>query len=373
MGAYIIRRLLLMIPTLFAIMVLNFIIIQFAPGGPVEQTISEIKNMSTSATGRITGAAGQGEVSGGGGRGSGAGSGQGPSGTYRGAQGLNPAMVAEIERRYGFDKPPLERFWNMLKSYAVFNFGKSLFKGEPVLQLILKRMPVSVSLGLWTTLLIYFISIPLGIAKAVRDSTRFDVVSSVIVIGLYAIPGFLFAVMLIILFAGGQYLKIFPLRGLVSSGWALMPWYQKILDYFWHITLPVTAMVIGGFASLTMLTKNSFMDEIRKDYVRTARSKGLTERSVLYGHVFRNAMLIVIAGMPAAFVAIFFTSSMLIEVIFSINGLGLLGYEAITTRDYPIVFADLWIFSLMGLFLHLITDLTYVAVDPRIDFESRGT
>jgi microcin C transport system permease protein len=374
MGAYIVRRLLLMIPTLLAIMTLNFIIIQLAPGGPVEQTIAEIKGMSTSATGRVTGASGQVEVgASGGGRTSSSGSGQGPSGSYRGAQGLNPAMIAEIERRYGFDKPLHVRFFSMLVNYARFDFGQSLFKGEPVIQLILKRMPVSISLGLWTTLLVYLISIPLGIAKAVRDGSQFDVVSSAIIIGLYAIPGFLFAVLLIILFAGGQYLKIFPLRGLVSSGWGDLPWYRQILDYFWHIALPVTAMTIGGFASLTMLTKNSFLDDIRKDYVRTARSKGLTERSVLYGHVFRNAMLIVIAGMPAAFVGIFFTGSMLIEVIFSIDGLGLLGYTAITTRDYPIIFADLYIYSLMGLVLQLVSDLTYVAVDPRIDFESRGT
>lgn len=370
MGAYIVRRLLFIIPTLFVIMLINFTIIQFAPGGPVEQTIAEIKGMQTSSTARASGSAGGVEAgTGSAGRGSGAKS----TSDYRGAQGLSAAMVEEIERRYGFDKPAPERFKNMMLSYIRLDFGKSLFKGEPVLDLIKRRLPVSISLGLWTTLLVYSISIPLGIAKAVRDGTRFDVGSSAVVIAMYAIPGFLFAVLLIVLFAGGQYLSLFPLRGLVSSGSSQWPLPQRILDYFWHIALPITALVVGEFAGLTMLTKNSFLDEINKDYVRTARSKGLTERAVLYGHVFRNAMLIVISGLPAAFIGIFLTSSMLIEIIFSIEGLGLLGWEAITGRDYPIVFATMFIYSLVGLVLTLITDLTYVLVDPRIDFESRGT
>jgi microcin C transport system permease protein len=281
-------------------------------------------------------------------------------------------MIAEIERRYGFDKPAHVRFINMLKSYARFDFGDSLFKGEPILDLIRQRLPVSISLGLWTTIITYLVSIPLGVAKAVRDGSRFDVATSAVVISLYAIPGFLFAVILIIVFAGGQYFDWFPLRGLVSNNWGDLPWPQKIVDYFWHITLPVLSLVIGSFAYLTMLTKNSFMDEINKDYVRTARSKGLGERSVLYGHVFRNAMLIVIAGFPAAFVAIFFRGSLLIEVIFSIEGLGLLSFESIVNRDYPIVFANLYIYSLIGLVTQLLTDLTYFFVDPRIDFETRG-
>jgi microcin C transport system permease protein len=379
MGAYVIRRLLFMIPTLFVIMLLNFTIIQFAPGGPVEQTIAEIRGMSAAggATSRVSGSAGGAEAGATGGstrdqqvqR-----AGQSSSGTkYRGAQGLSQRMIDEIERRYGFDKPAHVRFINMLTSYLRFDFGDSLFKGEPVSRLILRRMPVSISLGLWTTLIAYSVSIPLGIAKAVRDGERFDILSSAMIISLYAIPGFLFAVLLIILFAGGEYFQLFPLRGLVSSGWGAMPWSERIMDYFWHITLPVFALVIGDFAGLTMLTKNSFLDEINKDYVRTARSKGLTERAVLYGHVFRNAMLIVIAGFPSAFVRIFFTGSLLIEVIFSIEGLGLLGFEAIVSRDYPIVFATMYIYSLMGLVLQLITDLTYTFVDPRIDFESRGS
>jgi len=369
MGAYIVRRLLFIGPTLFVIMLLNFTIVQFAPGGPVEQTIAQIKGMQSGAAARTAGSAAGRETGGAGGGGRASAS----TSDYRGAAGLSPTMIAEIERRYGFDKPASRRFIDMMKSYLTFDFGESLFKGEPVSTLIRKRLPVSISLGLWTTLLVYSISIPLGITKAVRDGSRFDVSTSAIIIGLYAIPGFLFAVLLIILFAGGQYWNIFPLKGLVSSGWGAMPWPQKILDYFWHITLPVTALVIGEFAGLTMLTKNSFLDEINKDYVRTARSKGLTERAVLYGHVFRNAMLIVIANLPAAFIGIFLTSSLLIEVIFSIEGLGLLGFDAIVNRDYPIVFATMFIYSLVGLVLTLVTDLTYVLVDPRIDFETRGT
>ena len=367
MTAYIVRRLLFMVPTLLAIMLVNFAIVQLAPGGPVEQTIAEIRGQGSGAAERVSGSGGGNEAGARGGNGSQS------KGRYRGAQGLDPKIIAEIERRYGFDKPAHVRFVTMLRQYLVFDFGDSFFKGEPVSRLIAQRLPVSISLGLWTTLITYLISIPLGIAKAVRDGSRFDFASSAVIISLYAIPGFLFAVLLIILFAGGQYWNVFPLRGLVSSGWGQMPWPERILDYFWHITLPVTAMVIGDFAGLTMLTKNSFLDEINKDYVKTARSKGLSERAVLYGHVFRNAMLIVIAGFPAAFVRIFFTGALLIEVIFSIEGLGLLGFEAIVNRDYPIVFATLYIFSLMGLVLQLVTDVTYVLVDPRIDFEGRGT
>ncbi len=371
MGAYIVRRLLLIIPTLFVILLLNFGLIQFAPGGPVEQTIAEIKGMSEGVGSRVGGSAAGVEAAGGSQARSSGGQ-AGAASKYRGAQGLSPKMIAEIERRYGFDKPAHVRFINMLTSYLRFDFGKSLFKGERVIDLIKHRLPVSISLGLWTTLITYFVSIPLGVAKAVRDGTRFDIVTSAVVISLYAIPGFLFAVLLIILFAGGQYLDLFPLRGLVSSGWHNMPWPQRIVDYLWHITLPVTALVIGSFAGLTMLTKNSFLDEINKDYVRTARSKGLTERSVLYGHVFRNAMLIVIAGIPFLLLRIFFMGAMLTEIIFSIEGLGLLSFEAVVNRDYPIIFANLYIYSLLGLVARLISDLTYVVVDPRIDFETRG-
>ena len=349
-------------------MVLNFLIIQLAPGGPVEQTIAEIKGMQ-GVSSRVSGSAAGGETASGGG-----GSGQSTtSSAYKGAQGLDPRVIAEIERRYGFDKPAHERFIDMMISYITLDFGKSLFKGEEVTTLIKKALPVSISLGLWTTLIVYTVSIPLGIAKAVRDGTRFDILSSGVVISLYEIPNFLFAVLLIVLFAGGSYLDLFPLRGLVSDNWGAMTWPDKILDYFWHIALPILALVISSFAGLTMLTKNSFMDEIKKDYVRTARSKGLTERRILYGHVFRNAMLIVVGGLPFALLNILFLGAFLIEIIFSIQGMGKLGFEAVVTRDYPIVFATLFIFSLLGMVTQLISDLTYVAVDPRIDFESRRT
>ncbi|ABC29323.1 ABC-type uncharacterized transport system, permease component [Hahella chejuensis KCTC 2396] len=291
---------------------------------------------------------------------------------YRGARGLDPEIIAEIEKRFGFDKPIHERYWDMLKSYIMFDFGDSLFKSGSVVDLILERMPVTISLGLWTTLLIYMISIPLGISKALKNGHPFDRWTSSVLSIAYAIPGFLFAILLVILFAGGTYFDWFPLRGLVSENWDSLSWPDKILDYFWHITLPVLAMVISGFATLTLLTKNSFLDEINKQYVMTAKAKGLTQREVLYKHIFRNAMLIIISGFPGAFIRIFFTGSIIIEVIFSLEGIGLLGFEAITQRDYPIVFSTLYIFTLLGLLISLISDLTYTWVDPRIDFEKRG-
>jgi microcin C transport system permease protein len=358
MGIYILRRLALIIPTLVGIMLLNFIIVQAAPGGPVEQLIAEMEGHGGSALARAGGGNTSGEVASG-------------SSDSRGARGLPPELLAEIEAMYGFDKPAHERFLMMLKDYATFDFGESFFRDRTVIELIIDKLPVSISLGLWSTLIIYLISIPLGIRKAVTDGSRFDVwTSSAIVIG-YAIPGFLFAILLIVLFAGGSYFDWFPLRGLTSADFEQMTWYQKVGDYFWHLALPVTANVIGGFATLTLLTKNSFLDEIGKQYVVTARAKGLEEKQVLYGHVFRNAMLIVIASLPGVLVSLFFTGSLLIEVIFSLDGLGLLGFEAALNRDYPVIFGTLYIFTLMGLILKLVSDITYVLVDPRIDFESR--
>ena len=365
MLAYIVRRLLLIIPTLFGIMLLNFVIVQAAPGGPVELMIARIKGTAVAPTARLGGAAG-GET----GQAARVAAGE-VSGKYRGAQGLDPALIKQLEQLYGFDRPPWERFVHMMKNYAVFDFGDSFFQDRPVIDLMLSRLPVSISLGLWSTLLVYLISIPLGIAKAVRDGSAFDMWTSAVVIVGYAIPGFLFAILLIVLFAGGSVVQWFPLRGLVSDNWAALSWGAAIRDYFWHMTLPIVSLVIGGFASLTMLTKNSFLDEIHKQYVVTARAKGLTERRVLYGHVFRNAMLIVIAGFPAAFVGILFTGALLVEVIFSLNGLGLLGFDAAINRDYPIMFGTLYLYTLVGLVLNLISDLTYVLVDPRIDFASR--
>ncbi len=364
MSAYILRRLALMIPTLLGIMVVNFVIVQAAPGGPVERVIASLKGHGVEATARI-GASG-GELSGAPASGRGA----QPS-KYRGAQGIDPQLIAELEHLYGFDRPAHERFLKMLRSYLVFDFGDSFYRDRSVIDLVLDKMPVSISLGLWTTLLVYLISIPLGIGKAVRDGSAFDVWTSAAVIVGYAIPGFMFAVLLVVLFAGGSFLDWFPLRGLVSENWHELAWPQRIADYFWHITLPVTAMVIGGFASLTMLTKNSFLDEINKQYVVTARAKGASERRVLFGHVFRNAMLIVVAGFPSAFIGVLFTSSVLIEVIFSLDGLGLLGFESAINRDYPVMFGTLYIFTLLGLVLNLIGDLMYVVIDPRIDFETR--
>ncbi|MFT7185381.1 MAG: microcin C transport system permease protein [Pseudohongiellaceae bacterium] len=366
MSAYIFRRLLLMIPTLLGIMLLNFIIVQAAPGGPVERMLAQIQGIDSDVQSRMGGSSS--EVSSGSSSAIGSSS---SSSKYRGAQGLDPALVARIEKLYGFDKPAYERFFIMLKNYAMFDFGESFFRDKQVTELVLEKMPVSISLGLWSTLIIYLISIPLGIKKAIKDGSNFDLwTSSVIIIG-YAIPGFLFGVILIVLFAGGSYVDWFPLRGLSSTDFDTMSTADQILDYAWHLVLPVTALVIGGFATLTMLTKNSFLDEINKQYVTTARAKGLTDNKILYSHVFRNAMLIVIAGMPSALIGIFFTGSMLIEVIFSLDGLGLLGFEAVLNRDYPVMFGTLFVFTLMGLFLKLISDLTYVMIDPRIDFASR--
>ncbi|MEH6403127.1 MAG: microcin C ABC transporter permease YejB [Sneathiella sp.] len=366
MLAYIIRRLLLMIPTLFGIMVLNFAVIQFAPGGPIEQIIAEIQGTAIGATSRI-GGSGAGDIAGG----TSTSANIGGESSYRGAQGLDPEFIKELEIQFGFDKPAHERFFLMIKNYLVFDFGTSYFRDETVINLVLEKLPVSISLGLWTTLLVYLISIPLGIKKAVRDGTRFDLWTSSLVIAGNAIPSFLFAIALIVFFAGGSYLDWFPLRGLTSENFDQMNAFEKIVDYFWHIALPVSAMVIGGFAALTQLTKNSFLDQISQQYVLTARAKGLSEKQVLYGHVFRNAMLIVIAGFPSAFIGILFTGSLLIEVIFSLDGLGLLGFEAAINRDYPVIFATVYVFALLGLIMNLIGDLAYTLIDPRIDFEAR--
>jgi microcin C transport system permease protein len=367
MLAYVVRRLLLMIPTLFGIMVINFAIIQFAPGGPVEKVLAEIQGIATDAASRVGGsgsadfqmAQDNAQLGGGASR-------------YLGARGLDPKFIAELEKQFGFDRPPVDRFAMMMGDFLTFDFGHSYFKSATVMDLVVSKLPVSISLGLWTTLLIYAISIPLGIAKAVKDGSRFDVWTSGVVVVGYAVPSFLFAMLLIVVFAGGRYLSWFPLSRLVSDDWAMLPWYRQIADYLWHMVLPVSALVIGGFATLTMLTKNSFLDQINQMYVLTARAKGLTEGRVLYGHIFRNAMLIVVAGFPGAFIGILFTGALLIEVIFSLDGLGLLGYEAVVNRDYPVVFATLYVFTLIGLFLKLIEDLTYTVVDPRIDFESRN-
>jgi microcin C transport system permease protein len=368
MTAYLIRRLLFMIPTLFGIMLVSFVVVQFAPGGPVEKVISQLTGRDTGATSRVSGSP-SGDFSAGR---------QMPGGAietlnskYRGAQGLDPEFIKSLEKQFGFDKPAHERFFLMLWNYARFDFGKSYFRDVNVLQLIKEKLPVSMSLGIWMTLLTYLISIPLGIRKAIQDGTRFDTWTSAVVIVGYAIPGFLFAILLIVLFAGGSFWDVFPLRGLTSDNWSSLPWYSKILDYFWHLTLPIISMALGAFATMTLLTKNSFLDEIRKQYVLTARAKGCTQTQVLYGHVFRNAMLIVIAGFPSAFVHAFFSGSLLIETIFSLDGLGLLGFESVLNRDYPVVFATLFIFSLVGLVVNLISDLTYTWIDPRIDFESR--
>ena len=369
MAAYVLRRILLMIPTILGIMAIAFLVIQFAPGGPVERVIAQIQGTDVSATARISGGTG-GDF--------GAGAGQQSSSAesslnskYRGAQGLPPEFIAELEKQFGFDKPAHERFLLMLWSYARFDFGESYFRDVSVLSLIAEKLPVSISLGLWMMLLSYAISIPLGIRKAVRDGTNFDVWTSGVIIVAYAVPGFLFAIFLIVFFAGGTFFDWFPLRGLTSDNWAQMSWPERIADYFWHLALPLIAMALAAFATTTLLTKNSFLDEIRKQYVVTARAKGLTEREVLYGHVFRNAMLLIISGFPGAFVSAFFAGSLLIETIFSLDGLGLLGFESVMNRDYPVVFATLYIFSLMGLVVQLISDLTYTWIDPRIDFESR--
>ena len=363
MLGYIARRLLLIVPTLFGIMLVNFAIVQVAPGGPVDLMIAQLRGHSTEATARVSGSA-AGET----GPASSARSG---ADATRGARGIDPELIKQLEKQFGFDRPAHERFIKMMKSYVVFDFGTSFYRDRSVLSLIREKLPVSITLGLWTTLLVYLISIPLGIAKAVRDGSHFDMWSSAVIIVGYAIPGFLFAILLVVLFAGGSFWDWFPLRGLYSDNWRDLGWTRRILDYFWHITLPITALVISGFAGLVMLTKNSFLEEIGKQYVATARAKGLTRRRVLYGHVFRNAMLIVVAGFPAAFVGILFTGALLIEVIFSLDGLGLLGFEAAINRDYPVMFGTLYIYTLVGLVLNLISDLTYVAIDPRIDFGTR--
>ncbi|MBP1887917.1 microcin C ABC transporter permease YejB [Sinorhizobium mexicanum] len=358
MGAYILRRLLLMIPTIIGIMAISFAVVQFAPGGPVEQVISDLTNAG--ASDRLSGTGGD-LLQGGGDEG----------GRYRGAQGLDPEFIAKLEKQFGFDKPPAERFLTMMWNYARFDFGESFFRNTSVVDLIVEKMPVSISLGVWILIFSYAISIPLGIRKAISDGSTFDVWTSGVVVVGYAVPSFLFAILLIVIFAGGSFFDWFPLRGLVSDNFYELPWWQKILDYFWHMTLPLITLLLSAFATTTLLTKNSFIDEIKKQYVTTARAKGLSERKVLYGHVFRNAMLIIIAGFPGAFISAFFTGSLLIEYIFSLDGLGRLGYDAVVKRDYPIVFATLYIFSLMGLFVSLISDLIYTWVDPRIDFERR--
>ncbi|WP_434134495.1 microcin C ABC transporter permease YejB [Pseudomonas luteola] len=358
MLSYALRRLLLIIPTLFGILLINFIIIQASPGGPVDQAMARLQGLGAGgATSRITGSGNESAEHG--------------NTHYRGAQGLDEDLIKQLEKQYGFDKPATQRFWLMIKSYAQLDFGQSFFRDAKVTDLIREKLPVSISLGLWSTLILYLVSIPLGITKAIRHGSTFDVwTSSAIVIG-YAIPAFLFGILLIVLFAGGSYLQWFPLRGLTSPNFEELTLGGKIVDYFWHLALPVTTLVIGGFATLTLLTKNSFLDEINKQYVITARAKGLTERRVLYGHVFRNAMLLVISGVPAALLGVFFTGSLLIEVIFSLDGLGLLSFESVMSRDYPVVFGTLFLFTLFGLVTKLISDLTYMLIDPRIDFESR--
>ena len=365
MGRYLVKRLLLLVPTLIGIITLNFFIVQLAPGGPVDQTIAALTGQDVGgATSRVAGAEG------------------GPPALdparsarsqYAGAQGLAPELIAAIEKQFGFDRPLHERYFKMLADYLTLDLGESYFQDRPVLDLIVERFPVSISLGLWSMLLIYTISIPLGVAKAIRDGSRFDAWTSGVILVGYAVPSFLFAIFLIVFFAGGSYFDLFPLKGLTSGNFADLSPLSKIADYFWHLALPVSALTIGGFATLTMLTKNSFLDEIAKQYVLTARAKGLNERRVLYGHVFRNAMLIVIAGFPAALVGILFTGALLIEVIFSLDGLGLLGFEAVLRRDYPIMFGTLFIFTFVGLAMTLVGDITYTLVDPRIDFERQAS
>ncbi|MBL3701130.1 microcin C ABC transporter permease YejB [Sulfitobacter sp. BDSS02] len=363
MGAYILRRLLLIIPTLLGVLIINFVLVQFVPGGPIEQAIARAQGQGDTF-GSFAG--GQGDAGMGG-----SGGGDPQSEEYIGARGLPPEFIEKLEKEYGFDKPPLERFGLMLWNYARFDFGESYFRSASVIDLILEKMPVSISLGLWSTLIAYIVSIPLGIRKAVREGSLFDTWTSAAIIVAYAIPAFLFAILLLVLFAGGSYWQIFPLRGLTSDNFDQLTTVGKILDYFWHIALPTIALTISSFATLTLLTKNSFLDEIKKQYVITARAKGLSEKRVLYGHVFRNAMLIVIAGFPAVFIGVFFGSSIIIETIFSLDGLGRLGFEAAVARDYPIVFGTLFIFGLMGLLVNILSDLMYVFVDPRIDFEKR--
>lgn len=367
MLAYIVRRLALMIPTLLGIMIINFAIVQLAPGGPIEQIIAEVTGTDAGTTGRISG--GGSEISGG--SASAAASASTADSGYRGAQGLDPEFIKDLERQFGFDKPLHERFLKMMGDFIVFDFGTSFFRDETVIDLVLSKMPVSISLGLWTTLIVYLVCIPLGIRKAVKDGTRFDVWTTTLLTIGFAIPSFVMAILLIVLFSGGSFFDIFPLRGLTSENFSELSVVGQILDYLWHLVLPITALVLGGFLSLTMLTKNSYLDQINMLYVQTARAKGLTDRRVMYGHVFRNAMLIVIAGFPGAFIGILFTGAMLIEIIFSLDGLGLLGFEAAIKRDYPIMFATVYFFTLLGLVMNLVGDLMYTIIDPRIDFEGR--
>ncbi len=360
MIAYILRRLFLIIPTLFGIMLVNFMIIQAAPGGPVQQILAKIRGQSSDVDSRFGG--GQQDLQ--------LDTSAPYESGYRGLQGIDPALIKELEHQFGFDKPAYQRFFIMMANYATFDFGKSYFRDQKVVTLVASKVPVSASLGVWTTLLVYFISIPLGVIKAVRDGSRFDILSSMVVVIAYAVPSFLFALFLIVMFAGGSFWSIFPLRGLVSDTWAHLTTGGKIIDYLWHLILPISAMVIGGFAKLTLLTKNSFLEEINKQYVITARAKGLSQKRVLYGHVFRNAMLVVIAGFPTAFIHILFTSSLLIEVLFSLDGLGLLGFEAAMSRDYPVMFGTLYMFTLLGMVLHLVGDFLYMIVDRRIDLSA---
>jgi microcin C transport system permease protein len=368
MTAYIARRILLMFPTLLGILFVSFVVVQFAPGGPVERVIAQLSGADTGGSSRISGSS-TGDFAG---RTPQAGAAaDAVNSKYRGAQGLDPEFIKNLEKQFGFDRPAPERFLLMVWNFARLDFGKSYFRDTTVIQLIKEKLPVSISLGLWLTLLTYLISIPLGIRKAVEDGTRFDTWTSAAIIIGFAIPGFLFAILLIVLFAGGSFFNWFPLRGLTSDGWSNFPWYWKIIDYFWHLTLPLIAMGLSAFATMTLLTKNSFLDEIRKQYVMTARAKGCSEGQVLYGHIFRNAMLIVIAGFPGAFIGAFFSGSLLIETIFSLDGLGLLGFESVLNRDYPVVFGTLFIFSVVGLVVGLISDLAYMWIDPRIDFEAR--
>ncbi len=358
MGAYILRRLLLVLPTLLGIMIINFALVQFVPGGPIEQIIAQQQGSGDVFSG-ISGGGSEIEAD------------ASASESYAGSRGLPPEFIAELEREFGFDKPPVERFLGMLWNYMRLDFGESYFRKIGVMELVWEKMPVSISLGLWSTLIAYLISIPLGIRKAVKDGSRFDTWTSGAIIAAYAIPGFLFAILLLVLFAGGSYWQIFPLRGLTSDNFEDLSLLGKVGDYFWHITLPVIASTISAFATLTLLTKNSFLDEIKKHYVMTARAKGLSESKVLYGHIFRNAMLIVIAGFPAVFISVFFSGSLIIETIFSLDGLGRMGFEAAVARDYPVIFGTLFVFGLMSLVVGIISDLMYVLVDPRIDFEKR--
>lgn len=359
MGAYILRRLLLVIPTLIGIMIINFTLTQFVPGGPIEQIIARMEGGGDVFEG-ISGASTEMVET-------------GTEDRYVGARGLPQDFIDELEREFGFDKPPLERFLDMMWNYIQFDFGESYFRSISVIDLVLEKMPVSITLGLWSTVIAYLVSIPLGIRKAVKDGSSFDTWTSGLIILAYAIPGFLFAILLLVLFAGGSYWQIFPLRGLTSDNWEDLSLLGKVADYFWHITLPVLASTISAFATLTLLTKNSFLDEIKKQYVVTAKAKGLKESRVLYGHIFRNAMLIVIAGFPAVFIGVFFGGSLIIETIFSLDGLGRLGFEAAVARDYPVIFGTLFFFGLIGLVVGILSDLMYVFVDPRIDFESRET